>query len=100
MKVELKNALPATITLNDIPVGQVFSGTIVGSRTGIRATGVFYKAYGRWKNTVANISHDCAVVRLDSTNNRGFAGEAVANLWIVCSPVENYKPLNVKLVEE
>lgn len=98
MKVELKNTLPATMTLNDIPVGQVFSGTIVGATHGSHITGVFYKAFGSWKNNVANI-HDCAVVRLDRTDF-SHNGLTLANIWIRCSPVENYKPLNVKLVEE
>lgn len=103
MKVELKKDLTKT-TLNDIPVGTTFSGTIIGAISGHCCTGVFYKAFGAWKNTHApapHPTHDCAVVRLDATSIGPLpTGNVGANLWIRCSVVENYKPLNLKLVEE
>ena len=78
---------PST-TLNDIPVGTVFSGTIIG-RTGYQFTGVFYKALGPVavhanRDTVQRSgSFECLVVRLDGPGSNYFP-------W--CRVVNNYRP--------
>jgi len=79
-----------TTTFNDIPIGQVFRGTVLYKRAG-PTSGVFYKAEGRWNND-KNGTADCLVVKLDgSTPGWG-------NVSINCLTVENYEPLDVELI--
>lgn len=88
--------LPST-TLNDIPVGQVFTGTITSPASGRQTTGLFYKLHGR-TNILSRegrpvLSADVLVVRLDDHNE-----PRSAPLWKWCAPVENYQPLEAELI--
>jgi hypothetical protein len=88
---------PAT-TLNSIPVGQVFRGTITSISSGNRYPGIFYKAYGpvaitTMRGSTAGKQADVVVVRLDSQD----VGYSQANIFTFCTPVENYEALDVEL---
>lgn len=87
-------------TLNDIPIGQVFRGRIVG-RTGTVTGGIFYKAEGNFQDgmdregrviTVRN--YDCLVVRLDKA---GKGVDGYANAWTRCVEVQDYEPLEATI---
>lgn len=85
---------PTTTTLNNIPVGQVFKGTILYPVAG-PVTGIFYKAHGPWSQQSMGLRHDCIVISLDDSMS---TGGRFANLTLECRVVENYEPLNVELV--
>ncbi len=86
-----------TTTLNDIPVGQVFRGTIERGDSHYES-GVFFKALGSWNAPLKSGPHpdrthrDVVVVRLDSTSS------VRANVWTWCRKVTDYEPLTVELV--
>ena len=104
MKIELKQTpiYPST-TLNNIPSGQVFSGTITNA-SGSTTTGIFYKAYGAFSLRDRNAQPvpglaggDVVVVQLTP---EAATSPTKANIWMWCRFVTNYRPLHVKLVEE
>lgn len=92
---------PKTVTLNEIPVGAVFSGNVHAKNSNTWTRGIFYKADGGVsifytadggvfeENTTL---HDVVVVRLDETKFDGYA-----NLWTDCSEVRDYVLLDVEL---
>lgn len=85
---------PRTVTLTDIPVGQVFRGEVFGAESGVVTTGIFFKSAGQWRSVRGGpIDMDGVVVRLDGEGAPGHI-----NLWVKGSNVKNYDPLDVKLV--
>lgn len=88
---------PTTTTLNEIPVGQVFSGTIISPVSKRITTGIFYKLHGptnvQSRQGTLAVKADVLVVRLDEHDEPGSAP-----LWKFCSPVENYQPLEAELL--
>lgn len=91
---------PRTTTLNEIPVGQVFRGSVYSSRSNAFTTGTFLKAYGPWKycgddDRSKGQPNNVVVVRIDKFegNPPGFC-----NLWTQCGLVTDYEPLDVELV--
>lgn len=84
---------PRKTTLNDIPVGTTFSGTIHNTRTGTKETGTFYKVGGAssvyCRETQKSNDVDVVIVALHDANNF---------IWLYCYPVTDYRPLDVTLV--
>lgn len=98
--VESSQSTGREISLNEIPVGQVFRGEIWGVNAKAWRGGIFYKAWGP-----ANVrgihdgfpttkTADVIVVRLDET----ISTPGYANINLYCSTVRNYEPLDVELV--
>lgn len=78
------------VTLNDIPVGMVFSGGIVAS--GKTHEGTFLKVWGCYPNynsdgTKQPTPFEVVVVRLDN-----HADPLAVRFFRVCRPVVNYVP--------
>jgi len=101
MKITDKTSAPIfpTVQLNDVPVGQVFRGTIRAKLAG-PITGLFYKAHG--KNAVRGVVNgqpdqiggEVIVVKLDAP----LTVANFANILLHCYPVENYEPLEVEMI--
>lgn len=100
-----KQPLARVITLNEIPVGQVFKGTVTG--TYLTVTGIFQKLYGRC--AIDDKAHDVLVITLRDDyasvtktgipvyiRENGYA-EGHNPLILNCSPVRNYEPLDATL---
>lgn len=85
-------------TLNDIPVGEVFRGSIV-MESGATRTGVFYKAHGPSYDRKTNYRQEVSVVQLDTSGLwTDSSGKKWANTWSYCREVRDYEPLQVELV--
>lgn len=84
------------LTLNDVPVGTVFRGTIVGFK--VEVTGIFFKQFGAWIPTDKHgtlereRTRDVVVVQLDHPTND------VPSIFNWCRTVKNYEALDVELV--
>lgn len=101
MKITDKTSAPTfpTVQLNDVPVGQIFRGTIQAKIAG-PITGLFFKAHGQnavrgvTNGQVAQKGGDVVVVKLDEPRNlHGFA-----NILLNCYPVTDYEPLDVEMI--
>jgi hypothetical protein len=91
------------VLLRDIPVRQVFQGTIVGWRSGFLVTGTFYKVCGPWRmpsrtgEFVSGNNRDCLVVALGESDAELFAGRVA--MWVEGADVVlDYEALDAELV--
>lgn len=90
------------VLLRDIPVRQVFRGTIIGRRRGFPVTGTFYKVCGPWRmpsrtgEFVSGHDGDCLVVALGESDADLFAGRVA--MWVEDADVRDYEALDAELV--
>jgi hypothetical protein len=87
-----RQKVESKVTLNDVPVGQVFRGTLTGKNSGQRKTGIFYKHCGQL--TIGSL-RDVVVLNL---SNPGLDSSGYANLYLDCIPIENYEPVEAELI--
>lgn len=86
-----------TTTLNDIPVGTTFRGVIIGPRSGLRFSGIFFKVDANFMDKFKN-SHDVCVVCLDKPGATQYHDKKYSNSFLSCAEVVEYEPLDVELV--
>ncbi len=93
-----------TTTLNDIPIGQVFSGRIFGAMSKRIFSGIFYKAEGpctlhrRAGAGIPAKSQSADVVVVSLSRERTHDNQPFANVFTNCTTVYDYVPLEVELV--
>jgi hypothetical protein len=91
-----KTAERSQMLTTDIPVGQVFRGTVKGPNSGRLLSGVFYKAWGTARIFgVGRLDHAAHIlVRLDVPD----LTPGYANVILYATVVRGYEPLDVELV--
>lgn len=97
MKIVDNSSKRGSTTLNEIPVGTIFRGDIIGPHSGYTFSGIYYKADGSFIDT-AGCGHDVCVVRLDKPGREQRGIATYANAFLICAEVRNYEPLDVELV--
>ena len=88
--------LAKAISLNDIPIGTIFRGDVWGINAHKWTPGVFFKAHGKSKiiSAIDSCPADVIVVKLTPP----YSNPGYANVWLRCSAVKNYEPLDVEMV--